>query len=458
MKEIIIIFACLILNSCTNNEWNIAYNEIKDISQVLTNDNVDKNELKVYIDYPIFENTWANTIISSRFDNFIKNGKNNFKENQNGKKVHDFEKELHASFQEFSSSWTKSIYYEIFENFWWSHPTVSIKIFNFESKWKIISQDQVFNLSDEKKNKLEQLIIKKFKSQKINYFDDPIKRQSLFEKWFLNMNFYIDNDNIVFVFKQYQIAPYNSWIIKIIFWKNELKEFLKNDFFPEIKETEVTSNKNANLITENINPEKKYIALTFDDWPSKTLTPKLLEVLKNNDVKATFFVLWKNADYFNDIIKMQFDDWHEIWVHSRDHPRLPRLSEENLKKQLFNTREKIFEITWNYTNLMRPPYGLFNDKVKNTWWHTIILWDVDSNDWKYRNINKNIAQVLNTTKEWSIILMHDIHKESVESVDLMIKKLKKSWYEFVTVSNLLSIYQNNADLKNKVCTSWFICK
>lgn len=468
MKKILILFLSFALISCTDTSWKeISQNEIKDISQVLTNDNIEKNDLKVYIDYPIFTNTWTNIIIKSWFDSFIKNIKNSLQETQLWKIYYSFEKELHASFQEFGSNWTKSIYYEIFENLWWAHPMTYIKIFNFDQEWNLLSQDQVFSLDDEKKKNLKQIIVKKLDSEKIDYFKDSLTDFDWFDEFFLNMNFYLDNEEIFFIFEQYQIAPYSSWLIKINFTKSELKEFLNTEFLSKNQEIEKISEENINSVEKNIiknevwadfDPEKKYIALTFDDWPNKKYTPKLLDILKENNVHATFFVLWKNADYFDEIIKRQFEEWHEIWVHSRDHPKLTRLDDESLRKQLYNTREKIFEITWVYTDLMRPTYWLFNDKVKNIWWKTIVLWSVDSNDWKYRNVSKNVAQVINTTRNWSIILMHDIHKESINSVDKIIKNLKQSWYEFVTVSELLSIYQGSTDLQNKVCSSGPNCK
>jgi peptidoglycan/xylan/chitin deacetylase (PgdA/CDA1 family) len=86
-----------------------------------------------------------------------------------------------------------------------------------------------------------------------------------------------------------------------------------------------------------------------------------------------------------------------------------------------------------------------------------LLWDVDSLDWKTKNVEKNIENVTRDTKEWSIILMHDIHKTSVDSIDTIIKSLKKEWFEFVTVSELLKHYQKE-DYSHKSCYSGFNCR
>jgi peptidoglycan/xylan/chitin deacetylase (PgdA/CDA1 family) len=165
----------------------------------------------------------------------------------------------------------------------------------------------------------------------------------------------------------------------------------------------------------------------------------------------------KNANSFPEIIKQIDEARHEIWSHSWDHPKLTNLNEEQIKKQVKDTDDVIYNTIWKTPKLFRPPYWEHNkitDKIVD---RTVLLWSVDSLDWKTRNVKKNIEIIEKNTKEWGIVLMHDIHKTSVDSVDWVIKALKNKWFEFVTVSELLEYYQEG-DYSHKICYSGFNCK
>jgi peptidoglycan/xylan/chitin deacetylase (PgdA/CDA1 family) len=208
---------------------------------------------------------------------------------------------------------------------------------------------------------------------------------------------------------------------------------------------------------KELSENKKYIALTFDDWPSKVNTPVLLDILEKNDVKVTFFVLWKNANNFSEIIKQIDEAGHEIWSHSWNHPKLTNLTEEQIKEQVEDTDEVIYNTIWKTPKFFRPPYWEHNKITDEIIDRTILLWNVDSLDWKTKNAKKNIEIVEKNTKKWSIILMHDIHKTTIDSVDWIVKALKNKWFEFVTVSELLNYYQEE-DYSHKTCYSGFNCK
>ena len=297
------------------------------------------------------------------------------------------------------------------------------------------------------------------------------------------MKFYFDSEKIVFLFEQYTVWPYSSGILEVEFYFSELKEYLNPEIFPEIKKElekkQEQEAKQSNLKNDESNSWKnevnaakietktwtqkektarkdwkKYIALTFDDGPSKKTTPQLLDILKENNVKATFFVLWKNASFFPEIIKREHDEWHEIWSHTWDHPNLLNLSEAKIKKQIESTDEEIQKIIWIKPTLLRPPYGSHNKKIDNMAKKTIVMWNVDSLDWKNRNVKKNLSTALKQVQPGSIILFHDIHQPSVDTIDSLIKELKKQWYEFVTVSELL---QEHTDVEKKVCFGEFKC-
>lgn len=193
-----------------------------------------------------------------------------------------------------------------------------------------------------------------------------------------------------------------------------------------------------NISKRNINQEKKYAALTFDDGPNTTSTIRLLNELKENNIKATFFVLGKMVDKNPEVAKKIVEEGHEIGNHSYNHPDLTKLTIEEVKKEVLKTDKAVFNATGILPNVFRPPYGAVNGEVARAVGLPIIQWNVDSEDWKIKNKNLIVSQVVNTVQNGSIILIHDIHDVSVESVPEIVRQLKERGYEFVTISELLS--------------------
>lgn len=135
------------------------------------------------------------------------------------------------------------------------------------------------------------------------------------------------------------------------------------------------------------------MAITFDDGPA-THTTQLLDILKKHDVKATFFVLGKSAKVQKNTLLRAYKEGHQIGNHSWDHKDLKKLSDEEIVNQIIKTNDVILNITGEEVNVMRPPYGSFNDIVKTKANMPIILWNLDPLDWKDRNA-ETVAQRIN---------------------------------------------------------------
>ena len=189
-----------------------------------------------------------------------------------------------------------------------------------------------------------------------------------------------------------------------------------------------------------------YIAMTFDDGPSKTLTPKLLDILKERNMHVTFFVLGENVKPHPEILQRALAEGHEIGNHSWDHPGLSKKSDDEVKSQLNRTKEVIQAATGGKpVTLMRPPYGAIT-KDQRRWIHddlgyTIILWDVDPLDWKRPGPSIVESRILEGTRNGSIILSHDIHPGTVEAMPDTFDKLLAKGFKFVTVSELIAMNQ-----------------
>lgn len=180
----------------------------------------------------------------------------------------------------------------------------------------------------------------------------------------------------------------------------------------------------------------KLVAITFDDGPGP-YTEKLLDALKERNVKATFFVVGYKLSGSRDIILRQYNEGHQVASHSWDHPQLTKLGVSSLQRQINNTADGIREITGQSEVYLRPPYGSHNSTVRSYAGGPVILWSVDTLDWKYRNVETVKNNILRDAKDGSIILLHDIHPTSVDGAILAIDEMLAQGYEFTTVSELL---------------------
>ncbi len=191
------------------------------------------------------------------------------------------------------------------------------------------------------------------------------------------------------------------------------------------------------------NVEGMSIAITFDDGPNPELTPKLLDMLKERGIKATFFVVGKNVEEYPGIVTRMATEGHEVANHSWSHPTLTKLGIESFRKQIENTNEAIAKATGKRPVLMRPPYGAtsvsLNKRLNDQFGLKVILWSVDPLDWKYRNSNRVYNSIIQGTRPGSIILAHDIHGTTVAAMPATLDALLAKGYKFVTVSELIAM-------------------
>ncbi len=190
------------------------------------------------------------------------------------------------------------------------------------------------------------------------------------------------------------------------------------------------------LTTKDYDPDKPMIALTFDDGPSTSTTNDLLDILEANNAKATFFVVGDNlGENTADILKRMVSLGCEIGNHSVSHEQLTTLDRDGIVNQIEPNNEKILELSGRPCRLIRPPYGSVDENVKATVNQPLILWDIDSLDWKSKDPDKIIPIVREYVADGTIILMHDIHAPTIEACKTLIPELAQK-YQLVTVSEL----------------------
>lgn len=186
-------------------------------------------------------------------------------------------------------------------------------------------------------------------------------------------------------------------------------------------------------------PDKPMIALTFDDGPSGH-TERILDLLKEYGGRASFCVVGNMAEHRPGTIRRAFNEGNEILGHSWGHADLTTLSEDALRRDLTDTAEKIEQLTGVYPALFRPPYGSYNDtvvSVSEELGFSVLMWSVDTNDWRTRSADAVYSHVMNYAKDGSVVLMHDLHGTTADAMERVIPELIEKGFQLVTVSELM---------------------
>lgn len=244
-----------------------------------------------------------------------------------------------------------------------------------------------------------------------------------------DMSTYIQNKTI-------KTVPTSDEYKKLNKEVSELKnEQLKKTYLSQLSILQQEVLKNDPSI---LNDDKK-VALTFDDGPNNTSSLQILNTLKKYDIKATFFMLGSMVDTYPDVVKKIHDAGHEIGNHTYDHKDLTKLDEASIKQEIDSTNQKIEKLTGEKPTLLRPPYGAYNDRVTKVEPNmSIALWNIDTLDWKTHNPTAILGEVKKELQPHSIVLMHDIHQDSADSLENVIKYLKSQGYTFVLANELIN--------------------
>ncbi|MBD9701233.1 polysaccharide deacetylase family protein [Streptomyces caniscabiei] len=181
----------------------------------------------------------------------------------------------------------------------------------------------------------------------------------------------------------------------------------------------------------------KCVALTFDDGPVKD-TQRLLGLLNDRNVRATFYAVGTNVQKNPATTRAASQAGHQIGNHSWDHANLTKLSAAKVKSQLSRTDTAIKQATGKKPTTFRAPYGAHNATVRSAAGRPLVHWSVDTLDWKYKDSARLVKYVNAETRPGDIILMHDIHRTTVDAVPGIIKALTARGFHFVTVDQLFA--------------------
>ena len=266
---------------------------------------------------------------------------------------------------------------------------------------------------------------------------------------YLNYDSYIDG-NVIIDYDIYDNDNLYYLTFYKYFWNYNMVSDGSDSFVIDTSNNSVSRINKTNyeydvVINRKIDKSKKMIALTFDDGPNYN-TSKVIDVLNKYDIKATFFVLGSRAINNKDILKKMADSGMEIGNHTYNHLLLTKYDENKIRSEIEDTSEVIYSATKKKPKLLRPSYGSVNNKIKKVANMPIIIWDIDTLDWKYHNSKRITSRVVNKVRDGDIILMHDIYSASLNALSNIIPILQDNGYEFVTIDELF--YYKGISLEN----------
>lgn len=179
------------------------------------------------------------------------------------------------------------------------------------------------------------------------------------------------------------------------------------------------------------------VALTFDDGPHPSYTKKLLDGLKERGVKATFFVIGKNIDGQEELIRQMMEDGHIIGNHTYNHSDISKMGTQRACEELTKTSCLVEEITGQGTSYVRAPFGNWDKNLDCELSMINVSWTVDPLDWTTENTAQVVEKVVTQAKDNDIILLHDYYQSSVDAALQIVDILTERGFQFVTVEELL---------------------
>ena len=266
-----------------------------------------------------------------------------------------------------------------------------------------------------------------------------------------------ESDYLYIIFPPYQIGPWSTGEVRVpvnyfdlrdylnekYFNINDLKVTPSNDVDGEFKDESddnVSNETTVNKIRDKqFFKDKKLIAFTFDDGPTWSLTNNFLDELDKRNARVSFFVLGQRASSQKTLIKKIYNHGHSLGSHTFDHKNLLNLSADEAAYEINQTNEILLNITGENPKFLRPPYGNYNQNLLESTEMIFILWNVDTKDWKLRNAEKISKYIIENVEDGSIVLLHDLYKESIEAALLAMDELEKEGYAFVSLDEMASI-------------------
>ena len=185
--------------------------------------------------------------------------------------------------------------------------------------------------------------------------------------------------------------------------------------------------------------DKKVVAITFDDGPSSKYNAKFLDVLARNKAHATFFMVGTMMQTCQKCVLDTYQSGNEVASHTYNHLNMKTSSIEDVNASIKKTDDLFYQITNDHIKYVRPPYGAYNKTTLENVDYPLILWNLDTEDWRYHDVDHIVNYVMENVSDGSIILMHELYETSLQALEILLPKLYAEGYQVVSVGELASL-------------------
>ena len=246
-----------------------------------------------------------------------------------------------------------------------------------------------------------------------------------------NKVYYVKDNELTIYYYDYTFAYDYKDIISLNINYNEIHDCLN---FTHILDENYTNEDGFNY-----SKDKKSVAITFDDGPSSKYNKEFLKVLAENKARATFFMVGSMMNSCQKCVLDTYNSGNEIGSHTYNHINIKNSSIELVNSNIKKTTDLFYSITKDHIKYVRPPYGAYNKTNLQNINYALILWNLDTEDWRYKDVDKIVDTVMNNVKDGSIILMHELYETSLEALKIILPKLYAEGYQVVSVGKLAEL-------------------
>lgn len=244
-----------------------------------------------------------------------------------------------------------------------------------------------------------------------------------------------DNELIIYYYDYTYEYDYSNQVFLIINY-NEINEYLN---FTHLLDDSYENEDGYNYVAD-----KKTVAITFDDGPG-SYNSQFLEVLADNKAHATFFMVGSMMNSCQKCVLNTYNSGNEIGSHTYEHINIKKNSDDLVATSLKKTDDLFYKITNDHIKYVRPPYGSYDSENLKNIDNPLILWNMDPEDWRYRDVDKIVDYIMENVKDGSIILMHETYKTSLEALKIILPQLYALDYQVVSISELATLKNKNLE-------------
>lgn len=244
------------------------------------------------------------------------------------------------------------------------------------------------------------------------------------------------------VFNRNRTEIENNYILDIKGRSNRLSAKSRTSMQDWRKQIVKFSKENENVYING--PDKKMVALTFDDGPDETITPAVIDILNNYNVKGNFFFLGSEVERHPDVVQKAYEKGHLVLSHSYHHVELSKLAKKEIQSEFERAEQAIEAVTGKRPAMLRPPFGDTDEMVAGVaqeMGYSLIIWSIDTLDWSQKEAANIVNNVVENVRNGDIILMHtDNDKiETKKALPLIIEALQEMNFDIVDLETLLGV-------------------